>query len=80
VATVGGISLAAVVLDDPLVLLVVAFVMIVFWLGVVVPAVWSRKPARRSAAQRTAAILLGCKDANQDAGDDQKAFDQSESG
>jgi len=80
VATIGGVSLAAAVFENHLVLVVVIFVMIVFWLGVVVPAVWSREPARRLAAQRTAAILLGRTDANQDADDDQKALDQSERG
>jgi hypothetical protein len=77
VATIGGVSLAAAVLDDHLILLVVSFVMIVFWLGVVLPAVWSRKPARRIAAQRTAAIILGRKDDDQNTGDGQKTLDES---
>jgi hypothetical protein len=70
----GGVSLAAAVLDDHLILLLITFVMIVFWLGVVLPAVWSKKPARRIAAQRTAAIILG-REAN-----DQKALKKSEPG
>ncbi|OPG01934.1 hypothetical protein B1R27_34865 [Streptomyces sp. GKU 895] len=43
--------------DLPLVLASVAFTAI--YAGVVLPAVWSRKPARRTAAAKVLAQLLG---------------------
>jgi hypothetical protein len=71
VVGLGSLSLVASLLDYRI-LVMIAFVMIVFWCGVVLPAVWSRSQKRRKDARALVAVLLGRK------ADDQKPNDQKQ--
>ena len=54
--TGGGVVIAAVHL--PMVLIVVALMILLLCLGVILPAVWSTRPARRRDARRVLQLLI----------------------
>ncbi|MBD0737645.1 hypothetical protein BGM09_30610 [Streptomyces sp. CBMA29] len=52
-----AVRIGAVVLSSPGVIVLVVFVLL--YLGVVLPAVWSRRSHRRQAAMRVLELMLG---------------------
>jgi hypothetical protein len=57
-AALTGASVAVAVVHSPVVLAVVAVIVLLVYFGVILPAVWSTKPARRRDAHRVLQQLL----------------------
>lgn len=61
----GGVGVVGAAVYQPLVLAGLGVLVLVLMIGVVLPAVWSRKPARRQAAANVLRLLFASRVADQ---------------